>query len=157
MIGAGADVHAKTTAQQLTPLHKAAWRDDAEALNALLDAGAEVDAGDAAGRRPLHHAAAAGARAACERLLKAGADSSATADDGSTPATAAATAGFGALAEDVLARGSTRRQRRSTRREPAGPKLSSTPAALLPTTRPRSSRATRGTDGTARSASGRRL
>jgi len=90
--------------QQLTPLHKAAWRDDAEALNALLDAGAAVDAGDAAGRRPLHHAAAAGARAACEKLLSHGADASATADDGSTAATAAATAGFGALAEEVLAR-----------------------------------------------------
>ena len=104
LIEAGADVHKATTAQRLTPLHKAAWRDDVEALNALLDAGAAVDAGDAAGRRPLHHAAAAGARAACEGLLKAGADASATADDGSTPATAAATAGFGALAEDVLAR-----------------------------------------------------
>ena len=64
LIEAGADVHAKTTAQRLTPLHKAAWRDDVEALNALLDAGALVDAKDAAGRRPLHHAAAAGARAA---------------------------------------------------------------------------------------------
>ena len=36
------------------------------ALDALLDAGAAIDAGDAAGRRPLHHAAAAGARAATE-------------------------------------------------------------------------------------------
>jgi ankyrin repeat protein len=104
LIEAGADVHKATTAQRLTPLHKAAWRDDAEALNALLDAGAAVDAGDAAGRRPLHHAAAAGARAACELLLSHGADATATADDGSTAATAAATAGFGALAEDVLAR-----------------------------------------------------
>ena len=103
-------MHAKTTAQQLTPLHKAAWRDDVEALNALLDAGAAIDAKDAAGRRPLHHAAAAGARAACERLLEAGADASATADDGSTAATAAATAGFGALAEDVLARAQARRR-----------------------------------------------
>ncbi|CAH0377230.1 unnamed protein product [Pelagomonas calceolata] len=104
LIEAGADVYVKTTAQRLTPLHKAAWRDDAEALNALLDAGAAIDAADAAGRRPLHHAAAAGARAACEKLLSKGADASATADDGSTPATAAATAGFGALAEDALAR-----------------------------------------------------
>ena len=104
LIEAGADVHKTTTAQRLTPLHKAAWRDDVEALNALLEICQAIDAKDAAGRRPLHHAAAAGARAACERLLEAGADASATADDGSTPATAAATAGFGALAEDVLAR-----------------------------------------------------
>jgi ankyrin repeat protein/SAM-dependent methyltransferase len=104
LIEAGADVHAKTTAQRLTPLHKAAWRDDVEALNALLDAGALSGHKDAAGRRPLHHAAAAGARSACELLLSHGADVTLTADDGSTPATAAATAGFSALAEDVLAR-----------------------------------------------------
>jgi len=103
LIEAGADVHRTTTAQKLTPLHKAAWRDDGEALRCLLDAGAAVGAKDAAGRSSLHHAAAAGARPACELLLAAGADTSDAADDGATAATAAATAGFSGLA-DVLAR-----------------------------------------------------
>ena len=103
LIEAGADVHRTTTAQKLTPLHKAAWRDDGEALRCLLDAGAAVSAKDAAGRSSLHHAAAAGARPACEVLLAAGADAAATADDGATAATAAATAGFSGLA-DLLAR-----------------------------------------------------
>ena len=85
LIEAGADVYVKTTTQRLTPLHKAAWRDDVEALNALLDAGAAVDAGTPrAGGRSRRRGRA---RAACERLLEAGADASATADDGSTAAT----------------------------------------------------------------------
>ena len=53
LIEAGADVHVKTTAQQLMPLHKAAWRDDVEALSALLEICQAINAKDAAGRCPL--------------------------------------------------------------------------------------------------------
>ena len=56
-----------------TPLHYAALRDDARLIDALLDAGAPVDARDARGRSPLDAAVQGSAPAAAGALLARGA------------------------------------------------------------------------------------
>ena len=56
-----------------TPLHYAALRDDALLVDALLDAGAPVDARDARGRSPLDAAVQGSAPAAAGALLARGA------------------------------------------------------------------------------------
>lgn len=57
-----------------TGLHAAAWRGDAARIDALVAAGAEVDARDAHGRTPLHVATFARQREAVRHLARAGAD-----------------------------------------------------------------------------------
>ncbi len=69
-----------------TPLHWAAYVNNAAAVKALVDAGANVDARDARNRTPAHSAASGGAEAAVRALLAAGADVSARSADGRTPA-----------------------------------------------------------------------
>lgn len=63
-------------------LHLAACLDDVEALDALLEAGAEVDATDASGRTALCIAAARGNVAALERLVAYGAEVDFVVDEG---------------------------------------------------------------------------
>lgn len=57
-----------------TPLHLAAMNPDAGAMEALLAAGADVNARDGEGSTPLHMAAYASRTAHVRRLLEAGAD-----------------------------------------------------------------------------------
>jgi hypothetical protein len=76
MVAAGADVNARFTgAHTETPLHWAASNDDVEMLDALLDAGAEIDAIGAviAGGTPLDDARAFGQWRAAHRLVERGA------------------------------------------------------------------------------------
>jgi ketosteroid isomerase-like protein len=76
LVAAGADVNARFTGPHTeTPLHWAASSDDLEALDALLDAGADVEAGGAviAGGTPMADAVAFGQWAAARRLLERGA------------------------------------------------------------------------------------
>jgi ankyrin repeat protein len=76
LIAAGADVNARFHgAHTETPLHWAASSDDVEALDALLDAGADIDAPGAVigGGTPLADAVAFGQWAAARRLLERGA------------------------------------------------------------------------------------
>src|SRR5689334_7474913 len=63
--------------EQSTPLHYAAWKGHAEVIEALLDAGAVIDAEDQNthyGGTPLHAAAHGNQKAAAERLIARGAN-----------------------------------------------------------------------------------
>ncbi len=76
LVAAGADVNARFTGPHSeTPLHWAASSDDIEALDALLDAGAEIEADGAVigGGTPMADAVAFGQWAAARRLLERGA------------------------------------------------------------------------------------
>ena len=76
LVAAGANVNARFTGPHSeTPLHWAASSDDIEALDALLDAGADIEADGAviAGGTPMADAVAFGQWAAARRLLERGA------------------------------------------------------------------------------------
>jgi ankyrin repeat protein len=71
--------------RSMTPLMKAAARDDLETISELLAAGALIDEQDASGWTPLMYAAGSYAEAAVSALLKAGADPNHTDFAGRTP------------------------------------------------------------------------
>lgn len=76
LVAAGADVNARFTGRHReTPLHWAASSDDVEALDALLDAGADIEADGAviAGGTAIADAVAFGQWNAARRLLERGA------------------------------------------------------------------------------------
>ena len=77
LVAAGADVNAPFDGPQHaeTPLHWAASADDVPALDALLDAGADIDApgGVIGGGTPLNDATAFGQWRAAQRLVERGA------------------------------------------------------------------------------------
>jgi ankyrin repeat protein len=76
LVAAGADVNARFAGSHTeTPLHWAASNDDVELLDALLDAGADIDAMGAviAGGTPLDDAGAFGQWRAAHRLVERGA------------------------------------------------------------------------------------
>ena len=76
IVAAGADVNARCSGQHTeTALHWAASCDDVEALDALLDAGADIEAAGAviAGGTPLDDAVAFGQWRAARRLVERGA------------------------------------------------------------------------------------
>ena len=81
LVAAGADVDARFSgpAHDETPLHWAASADDVAALDALLDAGADIDAtgGIIGGSTPLADATAFGQWRAARRLVERGAQTSA--------------------------------------------------------------------------------
>ena len=77
LVEAGADVNARFTGPHAeTPLHWAASSDDVEVLEALLDAGADIEAPGAviAGGTPLTDAVAFGQWQAARRLVERGAN-----------------------------------------------------------------------------------
>ncbi len=76
LVAAGADVNGRFTGPHTeTPLHWAASSDDLEALDALLDSGADIEARGAVtgGGTPIADAVAFGQWAAARRLLERGA------------------------------------------------------------------------------------
>jgi ankyrin repeat protein len=79
LVSAGADVNGRFSGPHTeTPLHWAASSDDVEALDALLDAGADIDAPGAVigGGTPLADATAFGNWRSARRLIERGAHSS---------------------------------------------------------------------------------
>jgi ankyrin repeat protein len=75
LIASGADPNARPAPDDETPLHWAASSDDVDALDALLAAGADIDAPGAVigGGTPLDDAVAFGQWAAARRLVERGA------------------------------------------------------------------------------------
>lgn len=90
LVAAGADVNASLQKEYAilskgtTPLHKAALNDNTEVLEALIRAGATVDAVDQRGFTPLHFAASRSLTAS-KALVLAGADPDADSKNGLTP------------------------------------------------------------------------
>jgi ankyrin repeat protein len=88
-----------------TPLIDAVKRQDAVAVNALLDRGAAIDATEADGMTALHWAAQLDALALVDLLLEAGAPATATNRFAVTPLELAANNGSGAVVARLLAAG----------------------------------------------------
>ncbi|KAI9331031.1 ankyrin repeat-containing domain protein, partial [Zopfochytrium polystomum] len=107
LIASGADV-AQPSSDQLTaqtPLHAAALQNDPAVAVALLDAGADPLARDAAGDTPAHVAASHGNPATLRAVVEADADAAAAQNrDLSTPLHLAAQAGSLAACEVMLGR-----------------------------------------------------
>ena len=89
------------------PLHQAAFEGRADAVRALVRAGARVNAAGAGGRTPLHEAASQGHVAAARRLLEAGAALGAADVDGDTPLHTAVMLGQEAVARQLLRAGAS--------------------------------------------------
>ena len=98
--GYGAD--ARDEEYGFTPLHWAAISGNAAAIEALLGAGAQVDARAEDGVTPLHWAAQNGDAAAVEALLDAGAEVDARDGDGQTPLHLAAFSDSAAAVEALM-------------------------------------------------------
>ncbi|XP_049796997.1 poly [ADP-ribose] polymerase tankyrase-1-like [Schistocerca nitens] len=85
LVGAGAEVDARTSRYQSTPLHVAADSGHAGVVRLLAGASAYPNARDFLGRTPLHWAAVGGHAEAAAELLLAGADRGALDDEARTP------------------------------------------------------------------------
>ncbi|XP_046983920.1 ankyrin repeat domain-containing protein 65-like [Schistocerca americana] len=85
LVGAGAEVDARTSWGQWTPLHWAAYNGHAGVVRLLVAASADPNARCRWGRTPLHRAAEWGHAEAAAELLLAGADRGARDEDGWTP------------------------------------------------------------------------
>ena len=88
-----------------TPLHRAVHRNDLKAAEAVLRAGADVNAANRYGVAPLALAATNGNAAMLELLLKAGANPNATQAEGETALMTAARTGIPAAVKVLLAHG----------------------------------------------------
>jgi hemoglobin len=86
---AGADVNARHGVGEQTPLHMAARRGNVNSAEALLDAGADIEARDTKGETPLRRAVNCGHPAVVRLLLERGADPTAPDKQGKTPLQAA--------------------------------------------------------------------
>lgn len=99
LISAGADVHAiARNAMQVQPLHAAAAGRNLDAIAAIVDGGADVNARQQAGYTPLMAAAASGRTDIAELLLAHAADPSLVNDEGKSAAVLAQEHGHEALA-----------------------------------------------------------
>ncbi|XP_047104839.1 ankyrin repeat and SOCS box protein 10-like [Schistocerca piceifrons] len=85
LVGAGAEVDARSSWGQWTPLHWAAFNGHAGVVRLLVGASADPNARDRWGRTPLHRAAERGHAGAAAELLLAGADRGARDEGGRTP------------------------------------------------------------------------
>jgi len=108
LLARGADAKARTASGRDTLTIAAAYRDSADALKALLDAGAEarVPQGLRVRASPLVLASMTGDLANVKLLLAAGADPSAAAG-ANTPLTAALTFGYPDVARALIAAGAS--------------------------------------------------
>jgi hypothetical protein len=107
LIQAGAKVNGLATTQpiyddySLTMLGLAAEKGHVKVMRAMLDAGADIQAGDTWGGTPLFHAAKEGHAATAELLLAAGAKVNVKRRDGATPVSIARENGHVELAEKL--------------------------------------------------------
>ena len=100
LLAAGADVHAAANnAMKVQPLHAAVAGRSVEAVAAILEKGADVNARQQVGYTPLMGAAASGREDLVNLLLERGADPALVSEDGKNAATIAREHGHGALAE----------------------------------------------------------
>jgi len=104
-----ADVRAIDAVYRRTALGFALWGRSTGVIQALIEAGAEVDARDRGGWTPLMHAVSSGNAEMAGCLLAAGADPDAEAF-GDTPRTLAEAQGRGDLAALLLEAGAGRRR-----------------------------------------------
>ncbi len=88
-----------------TALHWAAYRDDLDASELLIRAGANVNAANDLGVTPLWTACQNGSEAMVAKLLAAGANPNAALLAGETPVMVAARAGHPAVVEQLIAKG----------------------------------------------------
>ncbi|KAK0107435.1 Ankyrin repeat domain-containing protein 16 [Cadophora gregata f. sp. sojae] len=103
LIERGCDVNIRTSyGDEYTPLHNAAGYGNAETVNILISAGAEIEARNFDGRRPLHMASFKGKDECARELLKAGADIEAVDDSSWTPLHFAANYGHLQVVEVLL-------------------------------------------------------
>ena len=93
LIDSGAKVDELRKGDDATALHVAAYAGKLNAVEALVKAGADVDAHTAAGYTPLHLAALKGHVDVVDFLLKHGAEIDAISADGDTPLHLAAASG----------------------------------------------------------------
>lgn len=98
------DVNAPA-ADGATPLHWAAYTDDADLVDRLIRAGANVRAVNQYGVTPLSLACTNGSVRVVDRLLEAGADPNGPLPEGETPLMTAARAGSVAVVERLIASG----------------------------------------------------
>ena len=89
LIGHGANVNQVTGIGGMTPLHMSARRGTTQIAEALLDAGAEIEARDKNGKTPLRRAVNCGQERMVCLLLSRGADPRSTDKNGRTPLEAA--------------------------------------------------------------------
>ncbi len=115
---AGADAGALDV-DGTTPLHWAAYRNDADAVNKLLKAGADVNARNDYGATPLSEAAVTGNVQIIRQLLEAGADVNITNADGQTPLMVVARSANVEAATLLIARGADVNQREQWRQQTA--------------------------------------
>ncbi|XP_049769510.1 uncharacterized protein LOC126108337 [Schistocerca cancellata] len=85
LVSAGAEVDARTSLYQRTPLHFAVLYGHDGVVRLLVGASADPNARDYVGQTPLHWAAEWGQAEAAAELLLAGADRGARDDKGRTP------------------------------------------------------------------------
>lgn len=105
LLDRGAAVHAASqNAMKVQPLHAAVAGRSAEAVAALLDAGADPNARQQVGYTPLMGAASAGHTDLVDLLLARGADPALVSEDGKTAADVAREHGHTELAERLSAK-----------------------------------------------------
>ena len=103
LIASGASLSTQSDLGGETPLHLAARYSRADAAKRLLDAGADCNATDYAGRTPLHAAIAADARGVFEILIRNRAtDLNAKSDDHTTPLILAARLASEGMMEQLI-------------------------------------------------------
>lgn len=105
LIERGASVNAVCVSTQRSPLHVAAENNKVEAIDALVEAGADPMAYDRIRKIPLHYAAREGSCEAVAALLRHGSDKDKADRRGQTPLHAAASRGFTAVSAALLTAG----------------------------------------------------
>ncbi|KAG2500831.1 hypothetical protein HYH03_001593 [Edaphochlamys debaryana] len=109
LLAAGADVNYIDKGTDQTPLLVAAWEGHTAVVQALLEAGAWVEATCGCGWRPLHHAAIQGHVPVMQALLAAGADVDAQDNNRRTPLILAARNGHLEAVRALLVGGANRK------------------------------------------------